>query len=1852
MNADEPPYLTIGTDVSAKYRGAFCEAKVKKIMRQLKCKVTFKNSLGSAVLPEDQVRGVPKVGAKVEAKHPEKKSILDAIINKVLDQSLYTVVFDDGDETTLRRTSLCLKSGRHFAESETLDQLPLTNPEHFGNPVVGSKAKRKRRSTLNSSSIEDLSSDEESPPRKVQKPKLKDKDPDLGKVVRIDMGDRRKKDSWFPGLIVAPSAQDSLKINTKEEYLIRSFRDGKYYQSSKKDVKEFQQDINISKIENTSLKAAVEKAFQFIQNETLPPQWDWDVLGLNSTSAEEDDNELESESSDDEPSEEKDHFVAQLYKFMDDRGTPINIAPTVGNRDLNLYKLFKTVHKLGGFNKVSSQNMWKIVLSKMGLPPSVHATPNQMRSAYKRFLHSFEDFNRKLGCTMVTTSRSSRVRHRSERHRIFIHPKDREVSELKATGKETLGKSEKQKKREFKEEENQNEEIEKGRLSRSQTLAKDEDLSNDNEKQPVKEDRRPRTREEAKREKSASPNKQETLFSPKAEKREKDNVKKSDGKRDTLVSENDTKEERSSVKEEKQLKDVKNEKSVKLMKQDEKNLKQIKVEKLTKSKRDNKNLKEEKVEEKEDKFLKEKITKGKRKVTEKRNDLLQKVAKKQLEKPKVVEDDKPHQLEDENDNAQGKKLEGRLELGDRVKVKYGSGKQQKIYEAKITKIETDAGEKQYSVHYTGWNVRYDEWVKRRRIIEKITEKITTSKVKKANQLKGVQGANTPATRGRPPGLSVARLPSHSSPSTSSRRSSTSSSPSVSGRGRSTRSDRNSLSESPFVYGLTTKRQTRHRSGISVTSQNDVCQETDESDEEEYASEIEVEAQDDDQLEESVKKTDELEPVFIEDELSLSEVNESDHKCKVEQSEACSDYEINENIFQDSSEEDKKNISIKAEEELEIQEDCPQDKNESLKSLSNVKIKQKVLKRRSKLRKEKCEDVVTDIFENYINIEDSSSTGTPGTPSIKDVEEDCDKDLTKFKADEDWQDKSDSSDSTCNLKDKARQEEKYYALAVEENIVLKCDNFSTSNNCENDVIANVDEQQDVEESSNINEEQEYEDFSQEPDVANEDLPTLINTGKSSTGESNIMKLSQSQPFEIEEGRVEIRSSDKECMSNSSSDKEDFTPSNVDGECALQLKGDVKEEEVGEVMKSVSAITSDVVKSDTEVTTIKSEVNDSWEPIEEVFEKPISEQKNDMEKEYLTDSGTLVVAKSSSVEDVINICSNEVEKDKMVSDNFKELEAKKEGKKKKLKVSKLGRKDDGTDADEGKPKEGKGRSKKKKVELEDSEVVEGKGKMKKGKDKKKGKKVKSDGDIELGGGKQEYSHSESGRVKKKDVEDPEKLKKKENETMESEKAKRKEKKKKTSKVEVKEEDTMELDKTKKEKKKLKKNKDGVTQKKPKKKKKGKTDNDVMDTDDEKNDSAETSVDNEKIGRATKKEKKKKKAKMKDAPPPEEEQDTVYDEVLQKTEKSLFEESDIYIPNIKDNEVVDDNTETIEEAAFLLCEEKVPASPVAGDSMNPSYEHQPQSVVPSTEVPESSRSEDIHQQLICSLTSAAATVLSFSKSVARAPLSDPPNKHDSAVLDNTPPTTPGSVGSVSSNSPPYEQEGSSAESARYSRDSVEEESDSYQGDAKNIEVPLNEDSCSRTDSICSNASSGFVDKSKSLSSTSKKNKQPSCISEDASPAKKKKKNNRQSQDFIDVGRASTRSRHTSSKVLRGESRGSHGTGENRTASNPRLSDHSSSSPQITSGSTNSSLNAPRSPRFNFYVSLDDYTDADKRIAILQESLTELRKTYMALKAEVALIDRRRKRAKKKEREAAAANSVTSPGSCTQVGEAKSPS
>lgn len=99
----------------------------------------------------------------------------------------------------------------------------------------------------------------------------------------------------------------------------------------------------IPKAEQEEMKDVLENVNNYLNKGILPKIF-------NDLSQSEDES---TSSSDDEQSEQKDRFVAQLYKFMDDRDTPMNKVPSIGNIDLDLYKLFMIVKKMGGYNRVS-----------------------------------------------------------------------------------------------------------------------------------------------------------------------------------------------------------------------------------------------------------------------------------------------------------------------------------------------------------------------------------------------------------------------------------------------------------------------------------------------------------------------------------------------------------------------------------------------------------------------------------------------------------------------------------------------------------------------------------------------------------------------------------------------------------------------------------------------------------------------------------------------------------------------------------------------------------------------------------------------------------------------------------------------------------------------------------------------------------------------------------------------------------------------------------------------------------------------------------------------------------------------------------------------------------------------------------------------------------------------------------------------------------------------------------------------------------------------------------------------------------------------------------------------------------
>lgn len=398
--SEEPPFLTVGTDVSAKYRGAFCEANVKVVKKLVKCKVTFTKTNSSVTINDDCVKGSLKVGAVVEAKNPDGQ-FMEGVITKLTDASVYTVVFDDGDERTLRRTSLCLKGGRHFNESETLDHLPLTDPENFGTPVVQDGKKRKKRRLSQAASMDDSETERDEQRSAPTKKKCLFDDSIVGKVVIVESGSKRRN-MWFPALGVNPSKNEVDLMKSKEKCLVRSFKDGKYHVINVKDAKDFSKDQDpvhgVLKGENRKLKAAVGRALTYLDTGRIPGIWEENSSDVIVHGDSEEDFKKPHSSEDEgsvEEDEEKKAFKEKLFAFMEEKGTPITRPPVLGNQDLDLHKLYRIVQDHGGMEKVSNESLlWRKIYQQMDIPVVPPSASHHIKMAYKKYLYPFEVYEK------------------------------------------------------------------------------------------------------------------------------------------------------------------------------------------------------------------------------------------------------------------------------------------------------------------------------------------------------------------------------------------------------------------------------------------------------------------------------------------------------------------------------------------------------------------------------------------------------------------------------------------------------------------------------------------------------------------------------------------------------------------------------------------------------------------------------------------------------------------------------------------------------------------------------------------------------------------------------------------------------------------------------------------------------------------------------------------------------------------------------------------------------------------------------------------------------------------------------------------------------------------------------------------------------------------------------------------------------------------------------------------------------------------------------------------------------------------------------------------------------------------
>ncbi|XP_075388016.1 AT-rich interactive domain-containing protein 4A [Tenrec ecaudatus] len=625
--ADEPAYLTVGTDVSAKYRGAFCEAKIKTVKRLVKVKVLLKQDNTTQLVQDDQVKGPLRVGAIVETKASDG-SFQEAIISKLTDASWYTVVFDDGDERTLRRTSLCLKGERHFAESETLDQLPLTNPEHFGTPVIAKKTNRGRRSSL--PVTEDEKEEESSEEEDEDKRRLNDEL--LGKVVSVIATSENAE--WCPALVISPSCNDDITVK-KDQCLVRSFTDSKFYSVARKDIKEV--DILNLREAELSAKPGLQNASIFLKTRVVPDNWKMDISEILESSssddeegpAEEKEEEKEKEAQKEEEvpeeeldPEERDNFLQQLYKFMEDRGTPINKPPVLGYKDLNLFKLFRLVYHQGGCDNIDSGAVWKQIYMDLGIPVLNSAAAYNVKTAYRKYLYGFEEY-----------CRSANIQFRT------IHHHEPKVKEEKKDLEEPM-------------EEVLKEDQEMPLVEVKSEPEENIDSNSESEREEI-ELKSPRGRRRIVRDANCITKESE------------------EEKPEDKLQENDT-----------ESKDVEDDYETAEKKENE----------LLLGRKNTPKHKEKKIKRQED-----------------------------SDKDSDEEEEKSQEREETESkcDSEGEEDEEDSEpclTGTKVKVKYGRGKTQKIYEASIKSTEIDDGEVLYLVHYYGWNVRYDEWVKADRII--------------------------------------------------------------------------------------------------------------------------------------------------------------------------------------------------------------------------------------------------------------------------------------------------------------------------------------------------------------------------------------------------------------------------------------------------------------------------------------------------------------------------------------------------------------------------------------------------------------------------------------------------------------------------------------------------------------------------------------------------------------------------------------------------------------------------------------------------------------------------------------------------------------------------------------------------------------------------------------------------------------------------------------------------------------------------------------------------------------------------------------------------------------------------------
>ncbi|XP_062376278.1 AT-rich interactive domain-containing protein 5B-like [Sardina pilchardus] len=86
-------------------------------------------------------------------------------------------------------------------------------------------------------------------------------------------------------------------------------------------------------------------------------------------------------------------FLSALHRYMKKRHTPIERIPYLGFKQINLWTMFETAQKLGGYEQITAHRQWKQVYDELGGHPGSTSAATCTRRHYERLLLPYERYS-------------------------------------------------------------------------------------------------------------------------------------------------------------------------------------------------------------------------------------------------------------------------------------------------------------------------------------------------------------------------------------------------------------------------------------------------------------------------------------------------------------------------------------------------------------------------------------------------------------------------------------------------------------------------------------------------------------------------------------------------------------------------------------------------------------------------------------------------------------------------------------------------------------------------------------------------------------------------------------------------------------------------------------------------------------------------------------------------------------------------------------------------------------------------------------------------------------------------------------------------------------------------------------------------------------------------------------------------------------------------------------------------------------------------------------------------------------------------------------------------------------------